>query len=45
MSLPMTAIGPLNVLMKPILIDLFWAAAGPAASNTAALCSQQELSA
>ena len=41
MSLPMTATGPLNVLTKPILIDLFWAAAGPAASNTAALAANK----
>src|SRR5215510_8791608 len=36
MSLPMAATGPLNVLMKPILIVLFWAVAGPAASTNAA---------
>src|SRR5262245_10571122 len=36
MSLPMAATGPLNVLMKPILIVLFWAVAGPAASTSAA---------
>src|SRR5262245_10804755 len=36
MSLPMAATGPLKVLMKPILIVLFWAVAGPAASNNAA---------
>ena len=32
MSLPITAVGPLNVLTKPILTDLPWASAGPAAS-------------
>ena len=32
MSLPITAVGPLNVLTKPIFTDLPWAMAGPAAS-------------
>ena len=32
MSLPITAVGPLNVLTKPIFTDLLWAMAGPAAS-------------
>src|SRR6185437_5112806 len=30
MSLPITAVGPLNVLTKPILTDLPWLMAGPA---------------
>ena len=29
MSLPITAVGPLKVLMKPILTGLPWPAAGP----------------
>jgi hypothetical protein len=32
MSLPIAAGGPLNVLMKPILIVYSWAPAGPATS-------------
>src|SRR5262245_16680529 len=32
MSLPITAVGPLKVLTKPIFTDLPWAMAGPAAS-------------
>src|ERR1700693_5418877 len=36
MSLPITAVGPLNVLTKPIFTDLPWAMAGPAASNRTA---------
>src|SRR5262245_53011327 len=32
MSLPMTAVGPLKVLTKPIFTDLPWAMAGPAAN-------------
>src|SRR5262245_12497565 len=34
MSLPITAVGPLNVLMKPILMDFCWALSGPADSAT-----------
>ena len=33
MSLPMAAVGPLNVLMKPILTVFSWAAAGPASQR------------
>ena len=33
MSLPITAVGPLNVLTKPILTDLPCAMAGPAAER------------
>ena len=36
MSLPMAAVGPLNVLMKPILTVFCWAMAGPATSASAA---------
>ena len=36
MSLPITAVGPLNVLIKPILTVFCWAIAGPAASASAA---------
>ncbi len=36
MSLPITAVGPLNVLTKPILTDLPWAMAGPAPSASTA---------
>src|SRR6185312_2274636 len=43
MSLPITATGPLNVLMKPILMVFCWAAAGPAASNNAALAAKRVL--
>src|SRR5579863_7761815 len=35
MSLPMAAVGPLNVLTNPIFTDLFWANAGPAATAIA----------
>ena len=36
MSLPITAVGPLKVLTKPILTGLPWPAAGPAASAESA---------
>ena len=36
MSLPMAAVGPLNVLTKPILTVFCWAMAGPATSASAA---------
>ena len=35
MSAPITAVGPLKVLMKPILTVLSWAIAGPEASASA----------
>src|SRR5262249_6675797 len=43
MSLPITATGPLNVLMNPILIVFCWATAGPAASRKAALAAKSVL--
>src|SRR5262245_79526 len=36
MSLPITAVGPLKVDMKPILTDLLWAIADPVASASIA---------
>ena len=43
MSLPITAVGPLNVLTKPILTDLLWAMAGPAPSASAAPAASSSL--
>src|SRR5215475_11953613 len=43
MSLPMTATGPLNVLMNPILMDFCWADAGTAASSKAVLAAKRAL--
>jgi hypothetical protein len=43
MSLPITAVGPLNVEMKPILMVFCWARAGPATSNKAALAANKAL--
>ena len=43
MSLPMTAVGPLNVLTKPILTDLLWANAGTVPSASAAVVASSSL--
>src|SRR6185437_11467750 len=44
MSFPITAVGPLNVETKPILIVFFWAAmAGLAASNNVAPAANRTL--
>ena len=43
MSLPITAVGPLKVETKPILMVFCWAAAGPAASAKAPLAAKSML--
>src|SRR5262245_30969403 len=43
MSLPITAVGPLNVLTKPIFTDFCWAEAGAAASRASAVVASRAL--